>query len=337
MNTEMKNGISVILCCYNSAARIGKTLEALAAQQLAESIPWEILLVDNASTDQTQMIARTAWEKLNSSARLRFLYEPKQGLAHARNKGIRDADFAYLVFCDDDNWLTPSYLQKVYNILHNDHEIAACGGIGIPVFETVKPDWFDEYQEAFALGSQDMNAENGRILNLYGAGLGVRKAAIAKLETREFTPFLQGRVGSRLSSSEDTELTYAMVLLGYKLHYTPELWFQHYLPKERLTFDYLQKLFISFGNDGPIRNLYYSMISERFLHKRIRNWSFHLLLSVGRLLKYGLLPPKKHGRKIYFNWNMAYIRELLAIRNTYQLLKQNILRIKEAPSGNSNS
>ncbi|MEO5562137.1 MAG: glycosyltransferase [Chitinophagaceae bacterium] len=335
MNIE--KGVSVILCCYNSSKRIEQTLYALAAQELHSSVPWEIVLIDNASTDHTAEFVQSLWKGLNNKITLRIVYEPKQGLANARTKGIKEATYSYLVFCDDDNWLSPTYLQQVYRILDNDPGIAACGGIGIPVFETTKPNWFDEYQEAFALGSQELNAEDGKLLNLYGAGLGVNKTAIEKLERTNFIPFMQGRVGNKLSSSEDTELTYALVLLGYKLHYSPDLQFFHYLPKERLTFEYLKKLFVSFGNDGPVRNLYYSMISDRFFHKRTRNWNFHLLLSLIRLVKYGIIPPKKYGRTIYFNWNIAYIKELLSIRTSYPVLKQNILQIKSRAAGIPNS
>jgi glycosyltransferase involved in cell wall biosynthesis len=328
MKKEIKKGVSVILCCYNSSSRISKTLQALARQEFIFPVSWEIILVDNASTDHTSTIAQSTWKSLNTTTGIRIIYEPLQGLAFARKAGIREASYSYLVFCDDDNWLTPGYIQRVYDILESSPDIAACGGLGIPVFETSKPSWFDEYKEAFALGSQDGNSENGRILNLYGAGLGVNRKMIEKLEMTEFRPFMTGRVGNKLCSSEDTELTYALTLMGYKLHYSPELQFYHFLPKERLTVDYLKKLFIAFGNDGPVRNLYYSMITRRFLHRRIRNWSFHLLLSIARLIKYGIIPPKKHGRSIYYNWNITYIRELLSLRSSYPRLKQRIEKIK---------
>ena len=331
MNSN-KKGVSVIICCYNSAQRISNALVALAKQQYPATLLWEIIIVDNACTDNTGQIACEIWETFNTDIALRVVYEPLPGLGHARIKGVNEAMHPIVLFCDDDNWLAENYVQGVCEILEGDCNIAACGGMGIPVFETPEPYWFYQYAEAFALGSQEINSENGQLLNLYGAGMAVQKHILKKLYQSSFDPLMKGRSGKQLSSSEDTELTYAFVLMGYKLFYAPDLKFFHYMPKERLTFEYLKKLFISFGNDGPFRNLYYAFISKRFLHKHMKNWGIHLLISTVRLVKYFILPPKKYGRAIYFNWNVAYIRQLVAIRKNYPKLKKHINRIREINS-----
>ncbi len=329
MDKNKNIGISVIICCYNSSKRIPEVLQALVEQKFNSPILWEIVLVDNASTDNTSSIALSIWKSLNAGIDFRITYETLPGLANARARGIQESRYEYLVFCDDDNWLFPDYLQGVYNILQSNPVVAACGGIGIPVFETAKPSWFDEYAEAFATGSQEINTEEGKLLNLYGAGIGITKSSLDQLALAKFNPFMVGRVGNKLSSSEDTELTYALVLIGQTLHFSSELKFYHYLPKERLQFSYLKKLFIAFGNDGPVRNLYYANISNRFFHRQVRNWGFHFLLSLFRLVKYVIIPPKKGGRVIYFNWSKAYIKSLFALRNSYAEMQSDIYRIKE--------
>lgn len=329
MKKATSKGVSVIICCYNSAGRIQATLDALAKQQFTSSFFWEVILVDNASTDNTAAIARVMWEGLNSPARLRIVTEPQPGLGNARMKGINEARYPILLFCDDDNRLGRRYVQGMYEILDNNPAIAACGGKGIPVFETAKPYWFDEYAETFATGSQELNTENGRLLNLYGAGIAIQKHALEQLYRSGFKPVMQGRVGKKLSSAEDTELTYALVLMGYALYYAGQLTFEHYLPKERLTTDYLKKIFIAFGADGPVRNLYYARISNRFFHKQIRNWNFHLALSLFRLFKYLIVPPKKYGRTIYLNWSLAYIKQLFALRTDYRKIMADISAIKK--------
>lgn len=328
MTTNHPKGVSVIICCYNSAGRLKETLRAMAAQQVATHIAWEIILVDNASSDNTAELAISTWKSLGASTTLRVVYESQPGLGHARKKGIDESGYSLILFCDDDNWLCPRYVQGVFDTLENDPAIAACGGMGIPVFENGKPEWFDEYQEVFAVGPQSMNEENGQLLNLYGAGLGMRRKVYEQLFLWGFKPFMSGRVGKKLSSSEDTELTYAFVLMGYKLHYAPELTFYHYLPKERLTWAYLKKIFVAFGTDGPVRNLYYAHISNRIFHRRIRSWSFHVLLTLFRLVKYFIMPPKKGGRIIYLRWCLAYMRELFSIRKLYHKILVNISTIQ---------
>jgi glycosyltransferase involved in cell wall biosynthesis len=330
-----KRGISVIVCCYNSSDRLNKTLYALVQQQSKSTTFWEIIIVDNASKDNTAEIAAEIWKKFDSPVQFRVVSEPIPGLGNARKKGISEALYTFLLFCDDDNWLAANYVQGVFDILDSDSSIAACGGMGVPVFETEEPFWFYKYAEAFALGSQEITNENGQILNLYGAGLGIQKQALDQLYSSGFKPLLQDRVEKKLSSSGDTELTYAFVLMGYKLVYSDELKFFHYLPKERLTFEYLKKLFIAFGNDGPVRNLYYAFISNRFFHKGIKNWSLHFFLSIFRLAKYFIIPPKKYGRIIYFNWSIAYITELFALRKKYPEIKKHISHLKEIKNYNS--
>lgn len=320
-------GISVIICCYNSSKRIKNVLLSLSKQNFNAKISWEVILVDNASIDKTSSIALSIWEMLDTGVEFRVTYEGSPGLANARRKGINEARYEYVVFCDDDNWLYPDYLQGVFDILYNS-PVAACGGIGIPVFETSRPVWFDEYAEAFATGPQEINNENGKLLNLYGAGIAIKKSSIEKLERAEFNPLMQGRVGKSLSSSEDFELTYALVLIGETLHFSSDLKFYHFLTSERLNIAYLKKLFTAFGNDGPVRNLYYANISERFFHQQIRNWGFHLLLSLFRLVKYFILPPKKGGRIIYINWSKAYIKSLFTLRNSYADIQRDIYRLK---------
>jgi glycosyltransferase involved in cell wall biosynthesis len=332
-NKSAQNGISVVICCYNSISRLHPTLTALSKQIFNSNILWEIIIVDNASTDNTGTVATEIWDSINKNNSIAFnvVYEYLPGLGNARKKGLSSAAYNFVLFCDDDNWLAPNYVEGVYTILSNDDCVAACGGKGLPVFETEKPFWFDEYSEAYAVGSQSINEEDGTLLNLYGAGMAINKNAMAHLAATGFLPQMFGRTGKKLSSSEDTELTYAFVLTGYKLHYAADLLFFHFLPKERLEFYYLKKLFTAFGTDGPIRNLYYAHISKRRSHQLIKNWYFHLLLSVFRLFKYLIKPPKKYGRKIYCNWNIAYLKQLLAIRKRYSGINRNIKLLSRKP------
>ena len=328
MTTGKKKGVSVIICCYNSRSRLTPTLQALADQQFTFKVDWEIILVDNASTDGTASFAAGLWDSLHTGVLMQTVYENQAGQGFARKSGLNHARFEYVLFCDDDNWLSKNYVEGIFEILDTHPTIGACGGKGVAVFEKDKPEWFDEYAEAYATGPQDITNNEGRILNLYGAGLGVRVSALNKLSQNGFKPLLNGRAGQKLSSSDDTEMTYALVLSGYELAYDEGLSFQHYLPASRLTLDYLGRLYRAFGNDGPVRNLYYSVLSRKRVHQRIKEWNFHFILSLVRLVKYGILPPKKNGRAIYFHWNMAYISELLNIRKHYPVMRQNILAIQ---------
>ena len=85
----MINGISIVICCYNSENRLPKVLEHLEQQVMSESIAWEVLVVDNASKDRTAEVADKSWNREDVS--IRVVYEPKPGLSNARLCGIANS------------------------------------------------------------------------------------------------------------------------------------------------------------------------------------------------------------------------------------------------------
>jgi glycosyltransferase involved in cell wall biosynthesis len=97
---------SVIVCVRNGAATIAEQLSALAAQDCAE--PWELVVVDNGSTDGTVAVVR-GWE--DRLPRLRVVpASERTGLAYARNVGAQAAHGEVLAFCDADDVADPRWL-----------------------------------------------------------------------------------------------------------------------------------------------------------------------------------------------------------------------------------
>lgn len=325
----MKKGISVIVCCYNSAKRISKALQSICSQQVSAFIPVECILVDNACIDETVKIAKDFWGMSGATFPLKIVSEPRPGLSHARIAGINSANYECLIFCDDDNEFFSNYLMEAYTTLNSDKLVAACGGKGIPRFDAERPAWFSDYQEAFAVGSQEIGIEGGKLFQLYGAGLALRKSAFESLRSRGYEFVLEDRKGTSLSSSGDIELTNMLVLIGYELRYNSQMMFYHSIPNERLTTEYLSRLFHAFGTDGPIRNLFYAHITSRRHFTFIRNWNIHFALSIFRMSKYYLMPPKPGGRILYQKWSKAYCRSLLNLRGRYATLDRGLLALKK--------
>ena len=181
MYASKEKGVSVIVCCYNSALRIGKTLRGLAAQKLDKADQLEVILVDNGCTDYTSLVAAKEWESCHSIFPLHIHKELKKGLTSARQKGIDAAIYDALLFCDDDNWLSSDYVDNAFACLNKDSKIGACGGLGVAVFENEAPGWFGLYAEAFATGPQHVRSAGGTLISLYGAGLAVKKQALFHL------------------------------------------------------------------------------------------------------------------------------------------------------------
>nr|HAD52125.1 glycosyltransferase family 2 protein [Algoriphagus sp.] len=93
-------GISIIICTYNGELRLPITLEYIS--KLRFEGPWELLIVDNASKDNSNFIAQEFF-KGNPIIQGKVVFEPNAGLTHARQKGWRTANYDIVLFCDDDN------------------------------------------------------------------------------------------------------------------------------------------------------------------------------------------------------------------------------------------
>ena len=103
--------ITVILCPYNRSQSLANTLESLGASLLPESIGWEVLVVDNNSTDQTRQVVEDFCSR--HPKHFRYLFELKAGKSHALNAGVSNAHSEILAFTDDDVTVEPSWLRNL--------------------------------------------------------------------------------------------------------------------------------------------------------------------------------------------------------------------------------
>ncbi len=237
-------GVSIVICCYNSAARLPATLQYIAAQQVPAHIPWELLIVNNNSTDDTADVARQFFQA-HPGISGEVLEEDTPGLSYARQKGFDHAQFEYIILCDDDNWLKADYTQTAFEIMEGDRAIASLGGCGTPVFETGSaPRWFNDYRDYYATGPQ--NGHSGDITPtrsfVYGAGAVFRASALSALKVKGFENLLTDRKGNSLVTGGDNELGYALVLSGHRIWYDERLQFFHFITAKRLTLSYFLKL-----------------------------------------------------------------------------------------------
>lgn len=238
----MRLGISVVICTYNGAALLPNTLYHIAQQQVRSDIEWEIIVIDNASTDETTKVALDEWDLYKNPAKFSVLQQPIQGLTYARELALEQAAYEYVLFCDDDNWLESDYLTISYDIMNQNPAIGVLGGCGELEFEAPPPLWAVGYS-AFANGPQAKISGKVSHNIVYGAGFIIRKAAFTKLSNAGFKPMLTDRKALNLSAGGDYELCYAIALAGYEIWYEGKLKFKHFMPKERICWDYCVRFF----------------------------------------------------------------------------------------------
>jgi glycosyltransferase involved in cell wall biosynthesis len=258
----MNSSMTFVLCCHNSARRLPETLRHLAAQRAPKGSEWEVVLVDNGSTDGTAEVAQRIWG--DGPAALRIVEEPRMGLSSARLAGIAAARYDALTLVDDDNWLAPDWLGVSLEALRAYPRAGAVGGSSIGVCETPTPAWFPAVATHYAVGRQadtsgDVTESRGY---LWGAGLVLRRAAWCELLAAGFEFFLDDRTGRRLRSGGDTEICNGLRLRGSRLIYESRLSFCHYLPAGRLRWRYSRRLLRSFGDASVVLTTYHLALRE---------------------------------------------------------------------------
>jgi glycosyltransferase involved in cell wall biosynthesis len=249
--------MSVVICCYNSAARLPDTLRNLA-QVRSASLPWEVIVVDNASTDGTAEIARKNWPA-DAPAPLRVVAEPQPGLSHARRRGVAEVRYEIISFIDDDNWISPDWIERVFAIFSAHPEVAACGGRSDAVPEIEPPAWFKGIEYCYATGPQHIrqgDITDARGTLLWGAGLNVRTSAIRALFAGGFDFQMSGRSGGNMGAGEDTEMCCALREAGWHFWYDDNLVLRHFIPKGRLTWSYALRLLEGIGHSTAYFDLY---------------------------------------------------------------------------------
>jgi len=302
-------GLSVIVCCHNAALRLPETLRYLATQEVPAHVAWEIILVDNASTDNTLEKAQLAWDKCHSGVPFSTTEEHRPGKAFALKTGVAKAAYEYILICDDDNWLNADYITKAINILDADTTIGAVGGQSSAVADSVLPDWFSEFGYAYAVGKQnERSADLKGNRYLWGAGMVFRRSAY-HWAYQKHEALLSGPVSDQLSRGEDVEFCMRLTLLGYRLRYDERLLFRHYMPIQRLTIAYKEKLFKIHSYETLVLDMY--ILQIRLAGLPALRKMMVMLLSI---VKYALCYTGVSGR-----WNKGHEAKLVYLASGLRL------------------
>ena len=135
--------LTIVICTRNRFALL-KDLLSTIAQQEASTDLFEVLIVDNASTDRTH---QTVLEQQKGfPANLRYVMEPQVGLSFARNKGWKEAEGEYVAYLDDECRLPPEWLKVAHEIISSSQP-DAFGGPIYPSYASEKPRWFKDSYE----------------------------------------------------------------------------------------------------------------------------------------------------------------------------------------------
>ena len=211
--------VSAVLCTWNRAALLEGALAALAAQDRPPS--HEILIVDNASRDRTSEVVSSAAARY---PQIRYVYEPRQGLSHARNAALRQARGALVLFTDDDVRVASDWMARMTAAFDEWPDAACIGGPVLPEWPQPAPAWLTKDQWA-PLGVQDHGAgpfrvDASRPVCLIGANVAFRRDVLEAMDG--FNPLVQ-RVGDAGGTTEDHELHLRLWATGHHGMYDPRV------------------------------------------------------------------------------------------------------------------
>lgn len=241
--------LSVIISTYNNAISLERTVRSLA-QQDADKAQWECIVVNNASTDNTQSVVESLIAELDINIRL--VEEPQQGLSYARNRGIAESKGEFLVFIDDDETVNKEFVSAYIDLYRNDGAFAA-GGKVVACYDGGRPRWMSKYTEKMIANPINLGRSvttfpfevmpaggnmgfNREIFNLYGG----------------FDADL-GRKGKELLGGEENDIFNRIRSLGERVFYTPRAIVYHHIAEHKLTEEYFDKLSYGVGVSKRVR------------------------------------------------------------------------------------
>jgi glucosyl-dolichyl phosphate glucuronosyltransferase len=273
--------LSVIVCTYNRCESLAKALKSIAESRVPDGVDWEVLVVDNNSTDQTRNVVDDF--SRTERGRFRYLFESEQGLSCARNCGIRGSRGQVLAFTDDDAIVEPDWLWNLTAEICKGEWIGSGGRI-VPQWPGPVPSWLCVNDAdtmgpfvAFDLGSKEAVLRRPP----YGANMAFRKDAF---ERYGYFRSDLGRSGSNLEGREDLEFGNRLLATGERLRYEPDAVVYHPVPESRMRKGYVLRWWYWYGRSevkdlGPPAARTYVQGVPFFLFHRLLRWALQSVVS----------------------------------------------------------
>jgi glycosyltransferase involved in cell wall biosynthesis len=208
--------ISVVICTRNRAESLRRTLHRFSEITIPEGCSWEIIAVDNGSTDSTRTVIEEF--RIASGLNVIYIYEPKPGLSHARNRGIREATGEMIAFTDDDIIVDTFWIQGIYREGCSNENAAMCFGQTKPYspetphLSTHEKDTRQRYSfpcSPWAVG--------------HGNNMIMRSSLVGSVGA--FDTWLGA--GSRVGAAEDTDYVYRVLRSKREILFSPSIVVYH--------------------------------------------------------------------------------------------------------------
>ena len=273
--------ISVIIATRNRAPLLASTLDALSRQQVSD-FAFEIVVVDNASTDETALVVEAAARR---GGPVVYLFESRPGKSHALNAAVSRARGDVLVFTDDDVLPSSNWLAAYARVFGETEADFAAGRIQ-PLWESPPPSWMSPALHGVLAvadgGAHRLPIRHGAkddIMPL-GANMAIRRYVLDRVGS--WDPQF-GKLQGTLRTGEDHDFFLRMIQAGFQGVFEPEANVQHRVPAERLRLGYFHRWFYDNGQVDAQMEERYPTTARYFLQVPRYLWR-EALADVGSLL-----------------------------------------------------
>jgi len=237
--------ISIIIPTQNRCDLLKQTIDSIAAQNF-EPDEFEILVIDNCSTDETKSVTLEC-KNQHSKNNIQYIYEPIPGLLSGRHKGALEAQGDILIFVDDDIIANKNWLSSIFETFQ-DSTVHLVGGKCLPNYETEPPYWIEYLW---------VNSKNGKTCGdfslidfgdekkeidagfVWGLNYAIRKKTL--FDIGGFNPDTVPKKLQQFQGDGESGLSKKIQKAGLKTIYQPKALVYHFVPTDRMTFEYIYK------------------------------------------------------------------------------------------------
>lgn len=234
---------SVVVCTFNQSERLRRMLKSLREAVIPDDLSCEFILVDNNSDDDTRLVFGEIEKHYES--KIRYVFEEKSGISHARNRGVKEARGEIIAFTDDDVIVDKYWIQNIEKAFKEHNDVACVGGKILPIWEISRPKWLKPnlYNNLALLDYGDsvayMNSPN-----IWGANFAVKSEMFEKYGLFDSN---LGRIPRKLYSGEETEFLQRLQNAGEKILYYPLSIIYHCISAHKMSKRYFRKWNFDFG------------------------------------------------------------------------------------------
>lgn len=307
----MRKTVSVIIPTYNRSESLRRTIKSLLSQSFNKK-DYEILIVDNDSSDNTPEIVQELIKNNFDGPEIRYIFEDRPGVHFARNRGAKEAKNEILYFTDDDIEADKNVLEELVKVFDIDERVGVATGLVLPKFENNPPDWVKDNCQNLILSVNPHMKGKQMMVAKESFGVFNCHEAVSKNVFFQTSGIHPENTKGVWFGDGDTGFNRDIKKLGFKFGFNPDALTYHCIPADRTTQKYVNKRLFNQG--------FCDSFSE---YRKSRSLIIACLQSIEQffrmpyfLIKAGILAILKNSK-----WHLAFSQ----IFYSYARIKYNFL------------